>query len=240
MWEYSDYRRHKAWPDAATRLMVSHWRQQTFLSAISLGARVQIASKPRTNPLPLLGEAIHQTCVLRLDVPVPVLAESGKGHYQYPKGSLHVTVLNVDDSSVDVSDAVNRLRSQLLAPVPFRICGFGYSPDTIFLKVSHGPEMAHLRAAVRKAFEMVEPSSIRGRLFESVSFANVIRFGSGARQVAGSLWYDGCRAVTVDAMEIVQTDRYLSPRGTTLLGAIDLASNSWPDSSRLDMTDNEK
>jgi hypothetical protein len=174
----------------------------------------------RRTPLPPIGDAAHVTTVLRLPSEVVPLLDVGPRHHRYPPHTVHVTVANLDESTVDIESAVASLQRRALDPVSISIEGIGCSPDTLFLRCVYGPALAALRAEVRQVFGLGRPSRRAvGALFSQLTFANVVRFDG-----AGTWPGRGHTRATVElrALEVVRTDRYLSDAGTTVLARIPL------------------
>lgn len=179
----------------------------------------------RSAPLPVLGAeaASHLTSVLRLNVELPRdVSKVLVAGYRYPTHTIHVTVRNLDRATVPVERAVARLERLLLEPVVLSIEGLGCSPDTLFLRCTHGPELVRLRRAVDAAFGLPTGHGPVGALFSRISFANVVRF-DGPGYWPGRSSFKAI--VRIPTMEVVRTDKYLSDEGTTTLAVISLANS---------------
>lgn len=140
-------------------------------------------------------------------------------HHVYPPGTVHVTVANLDDATVDLDTAVATLEA-VPPPAPmFEISGTGCSPDTVFLRCIHDRAFGLLRESLRDAFGVRRRAGPMAWLFDRLSFANVVRFdGRG-------VWVpipDVHASVSCGELEIVRTDRYLSDQGTEVLRRIPL------------------
>ncbi len=93
----------------------------------------------------------------------------------------------------------------------------GCSPDTLFLRCVHDHRFVRLREAVELAFEVASSRTPQSWLFRRLSFANVVRFngpGEWIREPSVE------RQVRCTTLEIVRTDRYLSPSGTTVIETV--------------------
>jgi hypothetical protein len=193
------------------------WIQEGAFTVITALARRRIGR--RSTPLPPRGEPAHLTAVLRLaGVPVPAF-EPGPGQYVYPATTVHVTVTGLDSATRPVADAVRSLAA-VPPPAPtFTITGLGCSPDTIFLRCVHDAAYATLRRRVCEAFGVAAPRSVRGWVFDRLSFANVVRFDGPGRWPAVAV---PRTTVTCDVLEIARTDRYLSDEGTVVLARLPL------------------
>ena len=191
--------------------------QRLALTVMTASARLGLSR--RRTPLPPLGEQAHLTAVLRLgDAFVPEIT-TVKAHYVYPPESVHITVTNLDDSTVDLAGAVERLAALQLPAPTFTIGNLGCSPDTLFLRCVHDDRFDQLRLAVEQSFDLHPSRSPVSWLFRRLSFANVVRFdGPGEwQQIRASNAEAHCQT-----LEIVRTDRYLSSQGTTVIKEIPL------------------
>ena len=200
--------------------------QRVALATLSTTARARLDR--RTDRLPVLGEQAHVTAVLRLgEGIVPEIAVADR-HYVYPPASVHVTVSNLDMATVDVDEAVDRLSRLTLAAPTFVVDKLGCSQDTLFLRCVHDRPFDRLRVAVEDAFGVAAGRSPSSWLFRRLSFANIVRFDGRGE------WSDITVApvqVRCTTLEIVRTDRYLSPSGTTVLRRLELRDEASGDSS---------
>lgn len=183
--------------------------QRAALTVVTLAARQR--ARHRNEHLPAQGQPIHRTAVLRLDgVALPELAVNDR-HYVYPPGTVHVTVTNLDTATVEVADALARLRSCELPAPEFEVIGLGGSPDTLFLKCLHDERFGRLREVTRRAFGVPEAGLGVTWLFDRLSYANVVRFNGPGQWVDAPVARQRRRC---PELEIVRTDRFLSESGT--------------------------
>jgi hypothetical protein len=177
----------------------------------------------RRRPLPPLGDASHLTAILRIGALFVPRLRVDERHYVYPPHTVHVTVANLDAADVDLDDAIDRLRSQSLPAPEFVVCGLGCSPDTLFLKCVHDVRFVELRAAVSDAFDLQRAPVGATRLFERLSFANIVRFDGRGEwpHVTVPDQRETCRE-----LEIVRTDRYLSDSATIIEARVALGTTA--------------
>jgi len=177
----------------------------------------------RTAPLPPVGKQDHLTAVLRIGPSAVPNLDVSPRHYVYPPEAVHVTVANLDRAGAPLDDAIVRLsRTQLVAPV-FWIDEVGCSPDTLLLRCIHDHRFVRLREAVEIAFEVSRPWTPLSWIFRRLTFANVVRFNGPGEWIHEPSVERQVRCTT---LEIVRTDRYLSPSGTTVVEAISLHEDS--------------
>lgn len=194
--------------------------------------------------------ATHTTLVGRLpsQVTEPInevvasFGGSAANHYVYPAETIHLTIQNLDPLMRE-TDGLERVREQLriligsVPPMRMVAAGLGVSPDTIFVQIFPADESLadlrrEIRALIRASCQPYPPAiAVRGfprssQLFRNLAFANVMRF-SGA--VAPSLVREITRhrsryfgAFSLEAVELVTTDRLLSAEGTQVKGRISL------------------
>ncbi|MBI5090723.1 MAG: hypothetical protein HZB15_18185 [Actinobacteria bacterium] len=181
-----------------------------------------VASRPairRPHRLPPIGTPSLLTTVLRLPGTWDQAQSAYAGHYVYPPGTVHLTVASLDGASRDTDEAISELVPRRLPAPTFTITGVGCSPGTVFLRCIHDDAFAELRAEVRRAFGRPPDRHPAGALFGRLSYANVVRFDGPAHWRAVSF---ESRRVTCDVLEVVRTDRVLSPAGTVVLARLPL------------------
>jgi hypothetical protein len=198
-----------------------HWRQRLVLDAIAWSARPSL--RWRRRPLPERGRATHLTAVVRIPevaLALPALDLPAR-HLRYPPGSVHVTVANLDAARVPLDAALVALAVRPLPVARFSLDGLAVSPDTVFVRCLYGEGFAALRRAVVAAFDLPPRRSPLAVPSRSTAHANVVRFaGRGA-------WVADRRptgVVEATALEVVRTDRYLSPEATEVLATVPLVS----------------
>ena len=161
------------------------------------------------------------------------------GHYLYPAGQLHLTVLNLDGLNLDgrplgrsplgaVAAVVGRA-----APFPVLLAGFGVSRTSVYVR-AYDPtaSLRRLRTRLVRATGCRPPLPLR-----LLGFVNVLRFsGFDVRELLAGLASirdrgpaSGIRAtpgprgeLAAREVEIVRTDKVLSPAGTVLLRRVAL------------------
>lgn len=197
--------------------------QRAALAAITWSSRSYL--RRRRARLPAIGESVHVTTVLRFPETLVPALDVAPRHYRYPANTVHITVANLDERTVDVEVALATLREQRLPAVTVQVEGLGCSRDTLFLRCIHGPAMTELRAQVRAAFGLVEPPRLTLRaMYSRLTFANVVRFDGAGTWPSRGRWGRDRISVTLPAMEVVRTDRYLSDAATTLLARVRLGA----------------
>jgi hypothetical protein len=149
------------------------------------------------------------------------------GHAYYAADQLHVTVANLDGLRVPLE----RVRRELAAAPPLRLTarGLGVSPGTVLVRVEPlDGAFYRLRRSLRALG--TPPPGVRAAvlrpLLGRIAFANVVRF-SGA---VSPLFLDELARLrrlelgwwTAEEVEIVETDRLLSPAATRVLARIQL------------------
>jgi 2'-5' RNA ligase len=193
--------------------------------------------------------AVHLTTVVRLPVAVadalaPVverLRALGPGHRWYPPQALHVTVQNLDGlllatggpppGEADGPATVPApLRELVAAHRPFRLAvrGLGVAPGSVFALALPGDATL---ASLRDGLGRLPPGGTRRRwVGRGLGHANLARFsgpvGGGLLAEVARLRRQDFGTFAVDEVELVSTDRWLSPEGTTTLGRLRLAGRS--------------
>jgi 2'-5' RNA ligase len=180
--------------------------------------------------LPPIGPPPHHTTVVAR-APAAIaerLAEVARrvaapaGSYLYPTATIHFTVRNLDGLPADDVSA----RIAAVADLPaFDVAarGLGLSPTTAFAQLF--PADGTLRHLRRR---LDGPSSPRWRPsgLGSLAFANVVRVpGRPSRELVRSIArhrHTDFGRWTVDEVELVRTDRYLSDEATLVLARISL------------------
>jgi 2'-5' RNA ligase len=180
--------------------------------------------------------AVHLTTVVRLPATMAAalapaldrLRAVGPGHHYYPPETMHVTVQNLDALAPAAGPAPlpDELAELVAARAPFRLAvrGLGVAPGTVFaLALPGDATMASLRAGLAGLTGGPGP---RGRLGRGLGHANLVRFSgpvtAGFLAELARLRRQDFGTFTVDEVELVRTDRLLSPEGTTTLGRLRL------------------
>lgn len=148
-----------------------------------------------------------------------------EGHYVYPCGDLHLTVLNLDAAGQPVQDRVRAARGALAHMPSFGVllAGLGVSRGSVYARAYDTTgELWRLRGRLATATGCRPPPALR-----LLGFVNLVRF---SRSYVGDL-ADGLARVRrlplgvleVTAVQIVCTDKVLSAAETVVLGTIALA-----------------
>jgi 2'-5' RNA ligase len=176
--------------------------------------------------------AVHLTTVVRLPATVTAalaptldrLRAVGPRHHYYPPETMHVTVQNLDalGPAAPLPDGLVEL---VAARAPFRLAvrGLGVGPGAVFaLALPGDATLASLRAGLAG----FAGGHDRGRLGRGLGHANLVRFSgpvtAGFLAELARLRRQDFGTFTVDEVELVRTDRLLSPEGTTTLGRLRL------------------
>jgi hypothetical protein len=192
--------------------------------------------RPRALPSPAVR---HVTTIVRVPAEVgaalePVLERLRSldpGHHHYAADTLHVTLASLDRLRAPL-DRVEATVSAS-APLELTVSGLGLSPGTVLARVDPlGPGFLRLRRELRA---LTEPSpGIRGALLRPllgrIAFANVVRFSGLVRrplldEVTRLRRHDFGRW-TASEVELVETDRLLSPAATRVLARIPLSGRA--------------
>jgi 2'-5' RNA ligase len=197
----------------------------------------------RTFTLPPTGAAaaVHLTTVVRLPATVAAalaptldrLRAVGPRHHYYPPETMHVTVQNLDALAPPAAPPPagpapppDGLVELVAARAPFRLTvrGLGVAPGAVFaLALPGDATMASLRAALAG---LTGGQSPRDRLGRGLGHANLVRFSgpvtAGFLAELARLRRQDFGTFIVDEVELVRTDRLLSPEGTTTLGRLRL------------------
>ena len=196
------------------------------------GYAVLRSRRPRSLPPP---EVRYVTTILRLPEALtaqvePVLArlhELEPRHCYYRRDQLHVTLANLDGLRVPLE----RVEDMIAAAPPLRFAarGLGLSPGTLLLRAEPlDGAFVSLRRSLRALGDA--PPGLRAAvvrpLLGQIAFANVARF-SGLVSPAFLREVRRLRRLelgswTATEVEVVETDRLLSPGATRVLGRIPL------------------
>jgi 2'-5' RNA ligase len=202
--------------------------------------RASAGRRPAALPPSGPAAAVHLTTVVRLPAAVaaalaPVverLRALGPGHHWYPPQTLHVTVMNLDGLAPSIGgpapgDPAAPVRELVAAHPPFRLAvrGLGVAPGGVFALALPGD--ATLRSLRDGLARLPAGGTRRRRVGRGLGHANLVRFSGPVTarflaEVAGLRRQD-FGTFTVDEVELVRTDRLLSPQGTTTLGRLPLA-----------------
>jgi 2'-5' RNA ligase len=176
--------------------------------------------------------AVHLTTVVRLPATVTAalaptldrLRAVGPRHHYYPPETMHVTVQNLD-ALAPAAPLPDGLVELVAARAPFRLAmrGLGVGPGAVFaLALPGDATMASLRAGLAG----LAGGHNRGRPGRGLGHANLVRFSgpvtAGFLAELARLRRQDFGTFTVDEVELVRTDRLLSPEGTTTLGRLRL------------------
>jgi 2'-5' RNA ligase len=208
-------------------------RSRALFGAVWLVARTRPGNG---EPLPPLGPPSHHTTVVAR-APAAIaeaLADTARrleapgGSYLYPRGTIHYTVRNLD--GVDEDDVQARIAAVADLPAfDLDVRGLGLSPTTAFAQLFPADgTLSHLRR------RLDGPGSRRWRPpgLGSLAFANVVRVpGRPSRELMRSVArhrHTDFGRWTVEEIELVRTDRYLSDAATVVLAGIPLVRGDAP------------
>jgi hypothetical protein len=212
---------------------VARVAERAIHAALRLSGLVVLRSGRRRSPPP--PDARYLTTIVRVPPEVAAALEPAldglraldSRHCYYAPEQLHVTVANLDGLRAPLERVERVLASA--PPLPFAAGGLGLSPDTVLLRVEPLDDaFLRLRRSLRALGD--PPPGLRGAvvrpLLGRIAFANVVRF-SGA--VSGTFLDEVARlrglelgSWTATEVEIVRTDRLLSPDATRTLARIAL------------------
>ena len=142
---------------------------------------------------------------------LPALAE----HFRYPLAQLHVTVRNLDGADLRGLSAL----LEGLQPIPFRADGFGFTRETLLLRVL--PADSTLRCIRRRLDEL--PGMRRGQLpRHDLAFVNLLRLNGPVaaelrRTVSQQRRTLAGRRFDLDELFLIRTDKVASPARTDVL-----------------------
>lgn len=197
-----------------------------------LAGRARLAFSRKHHQLPPAGleHAAYLTSVVRVPADIagrlePVLERlraHGPQHHYYEQDSLHVTIRNLDSLA---DDDLAAARAAIASHPPFELeaRGLNLSLQTVFAAVR--PADGTLRS-LRRA--LAELTGAKPGALADVAFANVVRFSGRVepgfvrelarmRRVELGSWL-------VREVELVRTDRLLSPEGTQVLDRVRLGA----------------
>ncbi|WP_081438611.1 2'-5' RNA ligase family protein [Pseudofrankia asymbiotica] len=150
-------------------------------------------------------------------------AEAG-GHHLYPAASLHVTLINLDrHADVRMARLEQALADCVAAapPVVFDLCGLAVARSTLYVQAYARPGRAvpSLRASILRRLDPAGRES--PPMGAGLAFSNVVRFRStdiaAAREVARARRADRFGSFSLEAVELVRTDKVMSAAGTEIL-----------------------
>jgi 2'-5' RNA ligase len=194
--------------------------------------------RPFTLPPAGPAAAVHLTTVVRLPADISAaiapaldrLRPLGPAHHYYPPASMHVTVQNLD-GLVPSGDPAAALRERVAGHPPFRLTvrGLGVAPGVVFALALPGD--ATLRS-LRAELGRLLPGGSRRRPGRGLGHANLVRFSgpvSAAFLAELARWRgQDLGSFVVGELELVRTDRFLSPAGTTVLARLPLTGRPGP------------
>ncbi|MDT3438933.1 MULTISPECIES: 2'-5' RNA ligase family protein [unclassified Pseudofrankia] len=151
-------------------------------------------------------------------------AAGAGGHHLYPAASLHVTLINLDrHADVPVARVEQVLADCVSAapPVVFDLWGLAVARNTIYVQAYARPARAvpWLRASILRR---LDPDRREGPpRGAALAFSNVVRFRStdiaAAREVTRAHRADHFGSFSLEAVELVRTDKVMSAAGTETL-----------------------
>ncbi|HEV2870548.1 MAG TPA: 2'-5' RNA ligase family protein, partial [Actinomycetota bacterium] len=148
----------------------------------------------------------------------------GPGHHWYPPETMQVTVQNLDGAVP--ADRIEQGAGDLVdAHPPFRLTvrGLGVAPGAVYaLALPGDATLRSLRAGLGRL-----AAGRRPRVGRGLGHANLARFSgpvtTGFLPELARMGGQGFGSFTVEEVELVRTDRLLSPAGTTTLARRPLA-----------------
>jgi hypothetical protein len=200
------------------------------------GSAMLRRGRPRWLPPPGVR---HVTTIVRVPAEVgaalePVLERLrglDPGHHYYAAGTLHVTLANLDR----LHAPLDRVEEAIAASPPFELTlgRLSLSPGTVLVRTSPlDPRFLRLRRDLRVLTE--PPAGLRGVALDSllgrIAFANVVRFsgpvGRPFLDEVGRFRRHEFGRWTAAEVELVETDRLLSPASTRVLARIPLSGRA--------------
>ena len=204
--------------------------QAVGFSVVAARGSARLTSETELFELPATRRAL--TSIVRLPEPlagalvgVASAVRGIAGHYLYPAGDLHLTLLNLDSArQPDDSSLVAAVTAALerSGPFPLAVRGLAISRSTIYAR-GYDPTGALLRARLRvsRATGCRPPWPL-----VMLGFVNVARFTRplSAELVAGvaAARHALAGSLRVSTVEVVRTDRILSRRGTEVVERVRL------------------
>ena len=196
------------------------------------GTAVLRSGRPRSLPPP---DVRYLTTIVRVPAHVaagldPVLERLralDPGHCYYAPEQLHVTLANLDGLRVPLARAEAVIAAA--PPLAFAARGLGVSPGTLLLRVEPvGDTFVRLRRSLRALGD--PPRGLRAAavrpLLGRTAFANVARFSGPVSRAfldeVGRLRPLELGSWTAREVDVVETDRLLSPAVTRVLARIRL------------------
>jgi hypothetical protein len=169
------------------------------------------------------------------------------GHYIYPPGDIHTTLLYLSpylgqrasegdiDSELAQIEAIVSASVRSLPPLGFSAFGLGLFPTTIFAQLLPCPctDLPALRQELARRLRDSDLAGPEADSYEAtarwdLSFANLVRFTRPADpdivKILAPLREAKLAEVAVPDVEIVRTDKFLSARGTDVLARIPLGA----------------
>lgn len=200
--------------------------------AHELGALVPKARPDEADPLTSPGIL---TSVLRLP---PTLAEEltssihelraiQPDHYWYPAESVHVTLADAT-AMADAGRAISDLEE--LAPALMAsqatVIGLGLTKRSAFAAIAPSEAMRRARAELRRRWSRPYGSSVMSRIAGQMWYANLVRF----RREPSAEFVKSLRTLSVASqgpislptLELVRTNKVMSPQRTSVILRIDL------------------
>lgn len=211
--------------------MVIRLRDRAAAAALDLAGLGRLAARAPSPPDPAfrcLSSVVRLTgyALGRIDAVQEVLRRVEPEHRYHLPESLHVTVLNLDTAAAEYGEHDTVVRTaEALGRVPsFRLVlhGCHLSGDTV-LTQALGGGLAKAKAAVAAMLDGADkPSAIR----RPAGYANLARLtrrpsARYLRQIAAMRGFD-LGDQKVSTVDIVRTDRMLSPDATDILRTVQL------------------
>lgn len=187
--------------------------------------------------------AIFTTSVIRLPTDLAArlasvaedIAAAQPGHYVCPAESIHVTVCGplpaVVGPAGDVALADLRVVAPRLAGGRLRVVRLGLGGTSVFAALDvDGADLLGVRRELAGRWDVEGRPGIGGRIAARLLWANLVRFSvppsPALRAAVGRRRHPVHAGVPIEAVELVQTNRAMSPERTTVLGRVEIADRS--------------
>jgi len=169
----------------------------------------------------------------RLEGVAASLAETQPGQYLCPAGTIHVTVCGPLPASGGPGDdealADLRVVAPRLAGGRLRVVRLGLGDTSVFAALeAEGADLLGIRRELAARWGVAGRPGIGGAIASRLLWANLVRFSVPAspalRAAVGRVRRPVHAGVPIEAVELVRTNRAMSPERTTVLGRVDVAA----------------
>lgn len=193
-------------------------------------------------PIVTLVSRLPSDTARRLAVDAQNIAREVPGHYIYPEADLHVTTLFVGNflfssglPTCTRSEMHDVIREEIAAtpPLKFVVRGLGLFRSTIFAQMHdvHGDRMLGLRSRLHARLSATTGRAATPLPSAHLVFANLIRFLHRPEPRLPAI-LEGFRhteygLVTLEEIQLVETDKFLSHGATTVLNTYSLLGTAF-------------